>query len=311
MITPTQFVALLENNGYECLQQARRDLTGISVRLNSAVERPDVETLHRIRRDLTVIASKLASCDHPSAEQAERLIDQAREQLFNVEVHHEAPKLSGLASNAEKLVDEARRFIFDLQESDPGRTEDLRGLLQLAKGVQARNDPAEIASFLENRDCTIEEYIKRIHRMMRGRERSRIAEANATDAAIPSTVKMTVEAFNSSGGWRVLLTTNGSDGRADDRLGDVIEAALRKSGCKPSDANSSYKAGSSPLTKQTVLDAIAGVMKTVAPQHQMLRYRASTAWGWPKITATFSTGRGDATGPLPKSGWTSRNTNPE
>jgi hypothetical protein len=118
-MNPTKFVTLTETDGYEALQQARRGLTDISVRLNSAVERPDAETLHRIRRDLTAIASSLASNDHPAAEQAERLIDQAREQLFAVEAHHEAPKLSGLASNAEKLVDEARRFIFDVQPDGP------------------------------------------------------------------------------------------------------------------------------------------------------------------------------------------------
>lgn len=164
-MNPTKFVTLTETDGYEALQQARRGLTDISVRLNSAVERPDAETLHRIRRDLTAIASSLASNDHPAAEQAERLIDQAREQLFAVEAHHEAPKLSGLASNAEKLVDEARRFIFDLQESAP--QDDLLELIELAKGVQERNDPAEIASFLShNRATSMQEYISMLKRKL-------------------------------------------------------------------------------------------------------------------------------------------------
>ncbi len=127
MMTPATFAALTETDGYEALQQVRRELTDISIRLNSAVESPVAEKLHQIRRDLMIISSRLAANDHPAAEQAERMIDQAREQLFTVEAHHEAPKLSGLASNAEKLVDEARRFIFDVQPDAERDSDDAVG----------------------------------------------------------------------------------------------------------------------------------------------------------------------------------------
>jgi hypothetical protein len=51
--------------------------------------------------------------------------------------------------------------------------DDLHALIELAKGVQARNDPAEIASFLENnRAGSIQEYIAMLDQKRTAAQRS-------------------------------------------------------------------------------------------------------------------------------------------
>ncbi len=98
------------------------------------------------------------------------------------------------------MSNEAEGFLQAIIENPD---DDLHRLIELAKGVHARNDPAEIASFLENRNCTIEEYID----MMTRKLRAPVTEAASQEMSITSwcrRVNPPGAGYDAGQGWRSL-----------------------------------------------------------------------------------------------------------